>query len=207
MRLPCLNSAAGRVFLPLALSVFLLPVLSPAQSAPTQAGGQPLTAEQLAVYRAVLEDWMQGGWPTVNLAFVTQPLPFDGPSSAQGCAKGIDLEPAAPALVHRFRASDLPQLSNGKVTLVDPGQQRAEVSRNDPGRAIDNGKPVKDSVDNGFAHGLFTLSEIRFSRDRTLAIVSYSFICGSLCGNGGAMVLQKTPAGWRIKTTCSQWVS
>jgi len=32
-------------------------------------------------------------------------------------------------------------------------------------------------------------------------------VCGSLCGNGGTVVLEKSYAGLRRKTQCSDWIS
>jgi len=168
---------------------------------------KPLTAEQLSVYRSVLGNWMQGELSTVNLSIQTVPLDSSGPPGDDDCTKGLDLEPLPPALVHRFRVQDLPQLGSTKIVLVDPDKQRKEVADNDPERTIHNGKSIEDAVSNGFAHGLVTLSEIHFSKDHKLAVVSYGFYCGSLCGNGGTVVLEKTDAGWRRKTRCSDWVS
>jgi hypothetical protein len=57
------------------------------------------------------------------------------------------------------------------------------------------------------SHGLATLSEIRFDKQHKHAIVSYGFYCGSLCGNGGAVVLEKVDGAWRRKSQCGDWIS
>ena len=145
----------------------------------------------------------------INSRYTVQTVPLrpEGPFGDGECAKGLDLEPAQSGVIHRFRVQDLPQLGSKNIVLVDPDRQRKEVADNDPERTIHDGKSIEDAVSNGFAHGLVTLSEIRFSKDHKLAIVSYGFFCGSLCGNGGTVVLEKTDAGWRRKTRCSDWVS
>jgi hypothetical protein len=168
---------------------------------------KPLTAEQLAVYRTVLHGWMDNELSTVNLSVQTVPFPTRGASDASDCGKDLDLEPVAAALVHRFRAEDLPQLGSDKIGFVDPDRQRKEISENDPEKTIGEGRSIEDAVRNGFAHGLVTLSEIRFDKDHTHAIVSYSFFCGSLCGNGGAVVLEKVDGAWRRKSRCHDWIS
>ena len=202
--------AAHRTSAVLALFFVATLALAAAQDprgAKPKVSEKPLTEEQLAVYRSILGNWMEGELSTVNLSIQTQPIESDDPFGAGDCAKGLDLEPAQPALVHRFRTQDLPQLGSSKIVLVDPDRQRKEVADNDPERTIRNGKSIEDAVSNGFAHGLVTLSEIRFSKDHKLAIVSYGFFCGSLCGNGGAVVLEKTETGWRRKSRCSEWIS
>ncbi|MFP5235692.1 MAG: hypothetical protein ACLGSD_07300 [Acidobacteriota bacterium] len=167
----------------------------------------PLTSEQLAVYKAVLHGWMDDGESTVRLQAVTDPFPTGGAFDSRDCLKGMDMEPDNPGLIHRFRTEDLSQLGSGRIRLVDPEKQRKEVEQNDPGRAIANGASVDDAVKNGFAHGRTWLSEIRFDKTHTHAVVFYGFICGSLCGNGGTIILEKKANGWTREAQCSNWMS
>lgn len=82
------------------------------------------------------------------------------------------------------------------------------MKQNDPGTAIRQGESVDEAVKNGFAHGLFTFSEIRFNKDHTIAVVSFSFVCGGLCGNGNTFVMAKRKTGeWKRVHTCGGWVS
>jgi hypothetical protein len=173
----------------------------------TIVSDQPLTAEQLAVYRAVLHGWMENEVSAINLSIQTVPFPTSGAFDAGDCGKDLELEPVVPGVVHRFRPADLPQLGSDKIGLVDPERQRKEVAENDPGKTIGEGRSIEDAVRNGFAHGLVTLSEIRFDKEHKHAIVSYSFFCGSLCGNGGTVVLEKADGAWRRKSHCGEWIS
>ncbi len=176
-------------------------------NAKPKVSDRPLTAEQLAVYRVVLHGWMDAELQTINLAVETVPLETSGPTGDEDCEKGLDLEPASPGVVHRFRQEDLPQLGRGKIGLVDAEKQRKEVADNDPEKTIQRGLSIEDAVRNGFAHGLVTLSEIRFDKEHKFAVVSYSFVCGSLCGNGGTMVLEKRDGAWTRKSRCRDWIS
>ena len=166
-----------------------------------------LTAEQLAVYRAVLHGWMDDGKQTVNLAVQTVPLETSGPLGDEDCEKGLDLEPASPAVVHRFRKEDLAQLGSNKIGLVDPEKHRKEIADSDPEKAMRKGIPVDEAVRNAFAHGLVTMSEMRFDKEHKLAVVSYGFYCGSLCGNGGTVVMEKRNGAWTRKSHCHDWIS
>jgi hypothetical protein len=123
------------------------------------------------------------------------------------CDKGLDLEPVVPTVVHRFRAADLQQLGSDTIVLVDSEWQTKEVAENDPGKTIGEGRSIEDAVRNGFAHGLVTLSEIRFDKTHKHAIVSYGFYCGSLCGNGGTVILENADGTWRRKSVCGAWIS
>ncbi len=146
--------------------------------------------------------------PALNLAIQTVPLGDTGSAADESCCKGLDLEPASPTIVHRFRQQDLAQLGPSRtLTLVDPDQQKQDVRNNDPEKTVGDGRTIEDAVRNGFAHGLVTLSEIRFDKGHKHAIVSYGFYCGSLCGNGGTLVLEKMDGVWQRKSRCGDWIS
>jgi hypothetical protein len=168
----------------------------------------PLSSEQLAVYRAVLASWTGNEMLDVNLADRTVPLDETSPFHDEECGKGLELEPASPKLVHRIRAEDLSQLGSARIRLVETERGHKEVRENDPENTMRKGGSVDDAVKNGFAHGLFTLSEIRFDKMHKHAVVSYGFVCGGLCGNGATVILVKGKDGWTLtKDRCSQWIS
>jgi hypothetical protein len=169
----------------------------------------PLTAEELAVYNAVLAGWISKDTPVVNLADRTVPLGGADPAGggAPGCGKGLDLELLSPTLVHEFHVGDVAKLGSAKIVLVNSKRGDQDVKENDPWKSIQKGRSVEDSVRNGFAHGLFTLSEIQFDKKHEHAIVSYSFVCGGLCGNGATVILEKSNGGWRVAKQCDGWIS
>jgi hypothetical protein len=168
----------------------------------------PLTGEQLAVYRAILTSWAGDETSQLDLADRTVPSDDTSPFHDKDCGKGLDLEPASPTLVHHFRVADLSQLGSRNIRLVGTERGDKDVQENDPGHAIRNGGSIDDAVRNGIAHGLFTLSEIRFDKTHTHAVVAYSFVCGELCGNGATLILERTKTGWLpTKNRCSQWIS
>jgi len=194
----------------LAALLLVFPVLAAAQEdadTKPKVSDQPLTVEQLAVYRVVLHGWMENEVSAINLSVQTTPFPTSGAFDAGDCGKDLNLEPVLPGVVHRFRPADLPQLGSDKIGLVDPERQHREVAENDPEKTIGEGRSIEDAVRNGFAHGLVTLSEIRFDKEHKHAIVSYRFFCGSLCGNGGTVILEKVDGAWRRKSLCSNWIS
>lgn len=189
-------------------SLLLMGLLAAGQDEPKpKVSETPLTAEQLAVYRSVLRGWMENELSTINLAIQTVPLPTGGAFDTTECGKGLKLEADLPDAVHRFRPQDLAQLGSAKIVLVDPERQRREVHENDPEKTVGEGRSIEDAVSNGFAHGLITLSEIRFDKEHKHAIVSYSFFCGSLCGNGGGATLEKVNGEWKLKSRCHEWIS
>lgn len=195
---------AALVFL---LAATPLNAISQADEPKPRISSDPLTAEQLAVYKVVLHGWMDDGKSTVHLQAQTEAFPTSGAFDSSDCLKGMDIEPAVPQTVHRFRPEDLGQIGSNQIQLVDAEAQQKDVEQNDPGTAIRNGASVDDAVKNGFAHGRTWLSEIRFDKTHTHAVVFYGFICGGLCGNGGTVILEKTAKGWKRKSQCSSWMS
>ena len=167
-----------------------------------------MTDEQLAIYRAVLNDYMKDSRGGLNLAKKTYPLEFD-----TGCVQGFRPEQTdnSVPVVHAFATAPAPN-----VVLVDPEQQESKVKENDPQhrikKAIDERESVTDeqldeSLKLAFSTGLFSVSEIIFDKSHRRAMVSYSFVCGGLCGHGNALVLEKARNGWKVRKTCSSWIS
>jgi hypothetical protein len=139
----------------------------------------------------------------LKVANTTSPL--DIPDRDAGdCLKGVQLEQSSAGhkVVHQF-ASEFVQ---GKsIRLVNP--EREKVIK-DPEEGMREGKSVKQAVAEGFASGLFRLSEIAFDKGRQYRVFQYSFVCGALCGQGGTVVFEKHGNRWeRSKRSCSAWIS
>jgi hypothetical protein len=186
-------------FLVLASLIFL-PAFSLAQSPATKSLSKvPLTPEQIAVYRAFLLNFGAGSDSPINVSDVTEKFqPDDG--DFQGCMKGFARSQRTTE-VHRFsnEFSDL-----RKIHLVDAKSQKLA----DPGDAIRKGSSVDDAVDAGIAAGVLRVSEILLDSKHHLAAFSYSFICGSLCGNGGTVVFKLQNGKWkRSNRNCGSWES
>lgn len=78
----------------------------------------------------------------------------------------------------------------------------------DPGALIAKGQSVGEAVNAGMAHALMSFSTITFDKEHRLAALSYSSVCGSLCGTGGEMLFVKTTSGWvSSPQRCSGWMS
>jgi hypothetical protein len=94
------------------------------------------------------------------------------------------------------------------MTLVDPKRQARIVHSNDPSTTIEKGKSVENAVGSAFATGLFSMSEIAFDKEHRIAVVSYTFWCGSLCANGATIVFEKINDVWKSANhDCVRWVS
>ena len=176
---------------------------------------QPLTPEQVAIYRVALKDYLKDSGDALNVSSTTEPFEYSKPFFHEECLGGIELEKpdAAAQVIHRL---GLDVLINPKVVLVEPEQQRAKIRKNDPQnlvkKVVDEGeavsdKQVEESVKLAFATGMFSLSEILIDKAHQHAVVSYAFDCGDLCGNGRILLLERTGEGWKVKNTCGEWVS
>ncbi len=171
---------------------------------------ESLTTEQIAVYRAVLKDYLKGSDGSLNVANMTEPLD----QSDKACFKGMELDVTDLAtVIHRLEPS---LVADTKIVLVDPGRQQSQIKENDPQnlmkKAIDDhekvtGEQLDKSVKQAFASGLFTLSEIVFDKEHRRAVVAYGFVCGMLCGNGNTLVLKKVGQDWKVIKRCGGWVS
>ena len=149
----------------------------------------PLSTEQVAIYRAALADFKPSRGRTPQLANITVPL--NAPARAfENCVVGIR-EPSEHdphPLVHRLDSSVVAGLD---LPLVDPWQVPQ----------MRHGPP-----DPKAPHlGLLSLSEIAFDKDHLHAIVTYDFNCGGLCGHGKMLSLSKLGEEWTISKVCVRW--
>jgi hypothetical protein len=190
-----------------AFAAVTLGVAGQGEKTKPKVSDQPLSAEQVAVYRTVLAEWGGGEKLSVNLAALTYQQSDSDFGSDKACASKYGME-APGSEVHRIRAEDVAMLGPEEIRLIDPDRGAADVKKNDPEKGMRVGMSVDDAVRNGFNHGLFSFSEIRFNKGHTRAMVAYSFVCGGLCGNGSTVVLEKQrDGGWKQVTICGGWIS
>jgi hypothetical protein len=171
---------------------------------------ESLTADEIAIYRAVLQRNApdnSGAPGTLNVSATTYPLDPSSPLSDSGCLK--DIQPDNLATASRsFHELSQDILPNNVARLVDPKRQKKIVHDNDPSKTMREGKSVDTAVKDAFGTALFSLSEIAFDEERTHAVVSYSFWCGSLCGNGATWVFEKVGNEWKkTDRNCGDWIS
>lgn len=164
-----------------------------------------LGADEISIYEAVLKRWNSKSSKPLNLSNRTTPLDRD--ISDCECLKGMDVQSLAKA-ARSFRLLTRDALPSGTIRLVDAELQNTIVRDNDPHNLMGKGVSVHAAVDKAFANGLFELSEIAFDKAHRRAIVSYSFVCGSLCGNGGVWLFEKVDGVWRKpENVCGGWIS
>jgi hypothetical protein len=183
--------------------------------APLQVSKEAVSADQIAIYRAVVIDYLKDSGEWVNLANKTAPLRLSGPSASGGCDPEFDLEanPSPTPLLHQVD----PKVARGlNVTLVDPNAQEAKIKKNDPrnlksgtdnGGGEVSGQQLDNSERRAFQNALFTLSETAFDKAHRRVVVSYSYVCGEHCGHGETLILEKAGGKWKISRMCGEWVS
>jgi hypothetical protein len=171
---------------------------------------KPLREDEVAIYTAVIREWLSGSPASLNISARNSTLKANSLSTALidcACSAGIQLESllSASHSYHRLTPGILPV---EHLRLVDPNGQATIVHDNDPNTAMRHGKSSTGAVESAVANGLFTLSEIAFDAQRKHALVSYSFVCGSLCGSGNTWVFEKAAGEWKkVNLGCGGWVS
>lgn len=171
----------------------------------------PLTPEQVAIYRAVLAQYVgKDSSAALNIANRTEPFGSHLPGGEDECSKGLPMETVTqPPIVHDLS----PAVALGpNMVLVDPKRQAKLVRKNDPDNLLHQHKAISDSelhdsVAQAFSTGLFTFSEILFDKSHEHALLSYSFWCGGLCGHGKTLMMKKSEGKWITDRECSSWIS
>lgn len=170
----------------------------------------PLSADEIAIYKAVLRTY--SGDKDVNLNVAANTYPLDPNSSTTGfdqpeCLNGVELENLSSAS-NSYHELPAGVLSSKAMRLVDPKKQARIVHSNDPSNTIRKGEPVKDALETAFSTALFSMSEIVFDKGHHFAAVSYTFWCGSLCAHGRTLVFENLKGEWRnTNRNCGNWIS
>lgn len=160
----------------------------------------PFSADQLAIYQLVLEQWKSNSRNVLNLSDKTEPL--DRSITDCKCLKNIDIYSLKKA------ATSFHILPRTFERLVDAKTQLAVIKENDPHNGVKKRTPVNANMDQALKRGLFAVSEIAFDKSRTRAILSHSFVCGGLCGNGRVWLLEKKDGVWKkMERECGGWIS
>lgn len=134
----------------------------------------PLSADEVAVYRAVLHQWNSDG-QTLNVSYRTFPLDAASPTnhiSSCECLRGMEVQSLVSAS-HSFHYLTRAVFPERNIRLVDADKQLTIIQSNDPHNGMAAGKSVKKAVHDASASGLFSMSEIAFDRDHRQALVSY----------------------------------
>jgi hypothetical protein len=165
----------------------------------------PFSADEAAIYRGVLEHWNSKSPSPLNVSDRT--FPIDRDLLDCDCLKGIEPQNIANA-AHSFHNLMGDVLGGSNIRLVDADQQALILRNYDPSKSTHVGKSVETAVNRAFSTGLFSVSEIAFDKGHRRALVSYSFVCGSLCGSGGVWLFEKVDGVWKKSDhVCGGWIS
>jgi hypothetical protein len=182
---------------------------SPNVKTPPIKSSTPLSPDEVAIYKAVLQQYTSDSPASLNVSAQTDPLDPSSPMnhvSDSDCLRGIQLE-NIDGIAHSYHDLVPEVLPSPDMKLVDPKKQSKIVRSNDPSRTIGHGRSVDSAVKTAFASGLFSMTEIAFDKDHHHALVSYGLWCGALCGNGSTLVFEKVGDHWKIHRHCGGWVS
>jgi hypothetical protein len=186
------------------LFVIVLAVASGAVFGDSSRESQPAAqSEESDLYGLFLDKWTGGGAQVLHIARVAEAPPAEAMTEYAACLKGYRLAKLkSPVLPMQLSGTSLARRSI--VRLVDPKKWRPR----DPGPAIVSGRPTSKAISDGFAAGLLTFSRAIFDEDHRVAVFTYSFVCGGLCGSGGGVIFDKTSTGWKQREMpCGGWVS
>jgi hypothetical protein len=185
-------------------------VIGNTKSAEAVKSGIPLGADEIAIYEAVLQQYVtRKEADRLNVSVRTYPFdPNSHRSSVTAdCLRGIELQNLA-SVAHTFHVLTPKVLAVKNTRLVDPDKQSQVVRENDPDKTMRKGKSVSEAVNEAYSTALFSLSEIAFDKEKRHAVVSYSYWCGALCGRGSTLVFEKVGNTWKeMDRHCGGWIS
>jgi hypothetical protein len=169
----------------------LLNTICSAEAIKPESSKEPLTEEQVSVYRAFLENMLTSSQLNLPLHLVNETNPFVLSSFLlnQACVKGLLLEDVTDSAPSRHKLAE-GVILNLKIVLVDPIKQRGRPEK---------GESANRTIDN---EQYLTLSEILFDKDHQHAVVSYIFEGDGIIGAVQTQILNKSGDKWKFDTQC-----
>jgi hypothetical protein len=168
------------------------------ESVPPKVSIRPLTADQMAIYKAFLADWHTDPKTPLNVANTTDSFRPER-DDLQGCMRSFPKGSRAME-VHLFPE----QFATDRIHLLDPAKYKVP----EVGDFMHRGEDLDNAVQTAFEAGLMSLSEIIFDQTHHFAALNFSFQCGRLCGHGGTVIYERWNGHWRrSKRSCGSWLS
>jgi hypothetical protein len=182
----------------ISLSIAAIGALAPGHS----SASIPLSQDEIAIYETVLTSWSSGnsGQQLVDYHLDAPPVASD--PALLNCTKGLRF-PEDTQRVRDQKTLVGVHFKGDTIELTDGSNWNPD----DPGAAITNGKSVEAAVSEGIGHSLISFSQAAFSHDGKDALITFSMVCGSLCGSGSTIHLHKTGTQWHVVNRCRGWIS
>lgn len=191
------TSRASRIFLflPLALAAAAFAGPRPAQ--------EEVTAEEYAVYRAVLEDSLVSAFTrrvvVIDRAEIEQPTEV---TDAAGDARRSGVPgPVVEDFIERNRRPALLRAGG-----FGAGRPVRVMSRAAADSVIPRG-PEARKGGGRFEWGIVRVSRVGFSADGTMAVLTVSHTCGPRCGTGHVVRLERREGRWRVAGSRFRWIT
>ena len=182
----------------ISVSIAAIGALSPSHS----SASIPLSQDEIAIYETVLASWSSGNSDRQLVDYRLDTPPVASDPALLNCTKGVRFSGDTQRVQDQKSLIDV-HFKGAAIELTDGSKWNPD----DPGAAIANGKSIKAAVSEGIGHSLISFSQTTFSHDGKDALVSFSMICGSLCGSGSTIHLRKAGTQWHVVNRCREWIS
>lgn len=188
-----------------AATVLLSLVLASCAVAPASRERAPRQV-QVAIYETVLQSWLGSDHRAALVNARLSPAPSATDAVNAECTRGVDFQPAAGDLSAleslrgvRFTRKGV-QVIDGATWKPLDGPLMSHLNDGGP-------DTLKQDLDRAMAHSLITFSKIHLDRSGRWALLSFSSVCGALCGSGATYLLHRDANAWRVFRRCNGWVS
>lgn len=161
-----------------------------------------ITQDETAIYETVLASWLGESQDHQLVDSRLSARPSVADPDLRECAKGLDFLTGSQTEQDQKSLAGV-QFKRKGIELIDG----SGWSPMDPSARIRKGDSIDAAVNDGLSHSLISFSQVTFSRDGKDALVQFNMSCGSLCGTGSTMHLQKSQGQWAILKRCRSMVS
>ena len=149
------------------------------------------------IFRVVLQRWLDNN-DRGNSIYVAKSSHTPPESELQNFVNCVNHGNSTTAnLTFEPAAKIVDSISNPRLHFINPRLWQ----RPDP-------KQINAIIEEGRPAGIISLSSVAYNQNKTIAVLNFSMYCGSLCGYGETLVLDKTNTGWTLRPgTCDAFMS
>lgn len=158
------------------------------------------------IYEAVLQSWLGTDYSPALVAEQLRSAPNTNDPEFSDCVKGLKFkEPARVTPV--LKSLRGVHFARKGVRLIDPEKWHPAdgplVAHVNQGQT----KSLDSDLSRAMAHSLISFSRIQFDRTGDWALLSFSSVCGPLCGTGSTLLMHRTNNTWKVFRRCREWIS
>lgn len=169
-----------------------------------QPVGPTVSQIDIEVYEVVLQSWFGSSRSKIQVDEHLEVAPSLSNREVLECLQGVAFQARSGTQAddHSLRGATFKRAG---IRVVDGTKWKAEDQQLES--TVAKGQFRDADLRRAFAHALTSFSHIQFDQEGILALLTFSNVCGDLCGGGSTLLMKKSVDRWKVLKRCRGYVS